>query len=439
MTAGDRHATEAWVGAARVDITPVVPVPLAGYPDLRITATGPQDHVGYVGRVGACDGVHDPIYARAVAIDGGNAVVVVVGLDLCVVSLEFTRRVREAAHERWGLPPESIVLAASHSHSGPDYLGYWEAVDANIEERLRELVVCAIGEALARRRPARMGRARSQIIGLSINRRDPAKPVDPNVDIVRFDSVDGTPIAILFAFACHPITAGSQNRLISGEFPGFAATVVEHGLGGSSVAAFLNGAAGDINPLAFPYQANDDVSKKSRAAALAGEPITFRTIAEAARLGTVVGAEVLRVAAQIHTQEELRVWSARLDVELRVKGTAAMGEFLFHMPHEPQLEELYRTASTLQSEVAALRLGDLILIGMPGEPFVEIGLDLQAREANGADVRVLGYVNDYPGYVVPPPEYDANRYENVATPLAREGVEALIDAAETLRARALNA
>lgn len=69
---------------------------------------------------------------------------------------------------------------------------------------------------------------------------------------------------------------------------------------------------------------------------------------------------------------------------------------------------------------------------LPGEPFVEIGLALErAAEADGAkpgSVRVIGYANDYPGYLLPPEQYTENRYETVATALAADGAQAIVDA-----------
>src|SRR4051812_37933563 len=129
------------VGAARVDITPLIPVPLAGYVAIRPIAGGPDDHRIYQSRVGLSEGVHDPIHVRTIAIADQTRTAVIVGLDVCVIPLQFTNRVRMIASSRWGIHPDEIVLAASHSHSGPDYTGQWESVDPEVERHIADLTV----------------------------------------------------------------------------------------------------------------------------------------------------------------------------------------------------------------------------------------------------------------------------------------------------------
>ncbi len=418
-------------GAARMDITPPVPTPLAGYPPIGLWAGSPTDHQGYTGRTGPFDGVTTPVYARAVALDDGERTAVVVAMDVCVVERSFTERVRHAANERWGLPPEAVTLAASHNHSGPDYSGTWEAAPAAVEQFVFERVVGAVDRAMQRRQPARIGRHDATLPGLTANRRDPSRPTDPHVPVLRIDGVDGAPIAVLYSFACHPVLVGPRNRKINGEFPGVASGVVEHALGG--VALFLNGCAGNINPRAFPYAEARNVIEVSRALAAAGSARDIRTLAEAHRFGHVLGGTVLAAAADTDTDEngEVRYW--RREVEAPVKRGSDLEDYLRHVPHTERAADRLRATTALHTEVGAIHLGPLTLLTMPGEPFVEIGLDLQQRvEGDGAvsgSIRPIGYSNDYPGYLLPPDQYRENRYETVATALAVDGAAAIIDAA----------
>jgi neutral ceramidase len=418
-------------GAARVDITPSIPTPLAGYPPIGIWQGGPTDHVGYTGRTGPFDGVHDPVFARALAVDDGSATAVLVALDVCVVERPFTERVRAVAAQRWQLPPEAIVLAASHNHSGPDYSGTWEVTPPTVEDFVLDRVVEAIDEALRQRRPARLGHVHTDLAGLTANRRDPSHPVDPRVPVLRIDAEDGTALAVLYSFACHPVTAGSANRLVSGEYPGVASAVVENALGG--VALFLNGCAGNINPRAFPYSCGRNVVEVSRALSAARSPLDVRTLAEARRFGTVLGGTVLRAAAQTETSSGGEVRFSRREVDAPIKAPSDLEDYLRHVAHTPEAADELRRRDSVRTEVGALRIGPMTLLTLPGEPFVEIGLELERRaEKEGAEpgsVRAIGYVNDYPGYVLPPDQYRENRYENVATALSVDGAAAIIDSA----------
>lgn len=421
-------------GASRVDITPLVPTPLAGYPPIGLWAGSPTDHQGYTGRTGTFDGVEKPVYARALAVDDGEQTAVVVAMDVCVVEHRFTEAARALVAQRWGLPPAAVVLAASHNHSAPDYSGTWEAAPRMVQEFVLERVVGAIDQAMQHRQSARLGLHNATLIGLTTNRRDPTRPTDSQVPVLRVDAEDGTPIAVLYSFACHPVLVGPKNRRVNGEFPGVASAVVENALGG--VALFLNGCAGNINPRAFPYSDGRNVVEVSRALAAAGADRDIRTLAEASRFGNVLGGTVLAAAADTDTSPtgDVRFW--RRQVEAPVKRSADLEDYLRHVPHTEHAAEELRNARGLHTEVGALRLGPLTLLTMPGEPFVEIGLDLHRRaEHDGAapgSVRTVGYANDYPGYLLPPDQYRENRYETVATALAAEGAAAIIDTASEI-------
>ncbi len=88
----------------------------------------------------------------------------------------------------------------------------------------------------------------------------------------------------------------------------------------------------------------------------------------------------------------------------------------------------------------AVTVGSKTILALPGEPFVEIGLELQQSGQDGhPDVIVVGYVNDYPGYVVTPSDYAENRYETIATPLAESGATAIVQAARDLKSSVVGA
>jgi neutral/alkaline ceramidase-like enzyme len=423
------------VGAAKIDITPLVPVPLAGYVAIRLFDGGPEDHRNYLSRVGVSEGVHDLVHARAVAFASDTATAVVVGLDLCIVPLEFTRRVRMAASSRWGIDPDGILLAASHSHSGPDYTGQWESVDPAVQDYIAELTISAIGHALASARPAKIGWGEGSLVDPLINRRDADRPVDPRVSVIRADDENGQPIAILYCFACHPIVVGSANRLVSAEFPGYSSNVIEVALSGNPVALFLNGAAGNINPVAFPYSERLNISNLAKEYNRTGRTVTFRDHPDALRLGQALGGEVIKVASMIATADSNELSYVRQEIQAELKPSEELDRYLYHLGIPDKTAERLRRQRYIQTEVMAIRLGQSILVCMPGEPFVEIGLELQSMPADlsNLQLRVVGYANDYPGYVIRAEDYAENRYETISTPLSSAGAQLIVSAARKLR------
>lgn len=419
-------------GAARVDITPPNPVPLAGYPPITLYEGGPPDHRGYIGRVGPSDGVHDAVYARAVAIgETSSDPLIVVALDLCLLPRSFTERVRAAAGERWGLAPDTILLAASHTHSAPDWFGYWEEVDATIEDFLLEATLRAIREAVDRRAPAEIGWSRGALLEPVVNRRDRMRPIDPEVAVLRVDNRAGEPVAVAFNFACHPIVVGDQNRQISADFPGYASSLLEHALGPSTVALFLNGAAGNINPAAFPYGNRENIATRSRAAKSREEAARVRSHAEARRLGNMLGAEVLKVASMIETRPAQYIASRARRVLLPLKPRDQLEVYFRHTNLQERWRQMQRDQTEITSEVSAFVIGDRVLLSLPAEPFVEIGLDLKRLvQQYGMSAVVVGYANDYTGYLLREEDYLENRYETIATPLSPSGARLLLEASQ---------
>src|SRR5581483_2330284 len=104
-------------------VTPPVGTPMAGYPAVRTDLPWAPDAMkGYAGRRGVGEGVHDPLLAVAAAFEADGERAVLIGLDTLVVTRAFTAAVREALD----VPPERVLVAASHTHAGPDLFAWWE-------------------------------------------------------------------------------------------------------------------------------------------------------------------------------------------------------------------------------------------------------------------------------------------------------------------------
>lgn len=426
-----RSASQLYAGAARVEITPSVPTPMAGYPHIRLFEGGPRDHIGYVGRSGPSSGCHDPLYARALAIGDAVRTVALVALDLCLVTASFTRVVRERVAEQASIAPEAILIAASHTHSGPDLVGYWEPAIPGTQEEACERVATAVLRAIGAMRPAAVGWGRGRLAEPIVNRRDPAGPTDPEVRVLRVEDEAGDVIAIVLVYACHPIVVGPDNREFSADFPGYATSVIESAFGGQAVCLFLNGAAGNINPLAFPYSPDRNISALAKASRLAGQPVTFRSHREARRLGNALGGEALRAAELVAVSPTGTVAGREFPVRVPLKAPADLERYFDHLAVQPTVRAALTGRSELEVEVQAIRIGAGVLVGLPGEPFVELGLELK-RAAPDRPTCLVGYANDYVGYITTSEGYFANRYESVATPLGPAATKVLQAAATTV-------
>ena len=234
-------------GAAKADITPPGGEVLWGFEDRLKPATG----------------TIDPLYARVLVLEAGDKRLALVTLDLGrSFGPASLGRLRESAKRSSRI--SCLLVAASHTHSAPIVDDEYKNGTPAWERAALEKIGHAIQEAAQGMVEARIGTGTGvAYIGhnrLRVNSdgsvswfernltRVPTAPVDPTVSVLRVDRMDGSPIAILTNYACHPVVFGSDNLRYSADFPAVMNRVVEEKFGGRTLSFFLQGAPGDINP-----------------------------------------------------------------------------------------------------------------------------------------------------------------------------------------------
>src|ERR1022692_3997504 len=222
----------------------------AGVARAEITPPAGEQMWGYENRRQPAAGTLDPLYAR-VLLDLGRS-----------FGPGSLARLREAAKRSSGIP--CLLVAASHTHSAPVIRDEYRDAPPAWEQAALDKIGRAIAEAAGPLQPARIGVGMGAVyIGhnrLRVNpdgtvswfernpTRIPTAPVDPTVTVLRIDRADGTPLAVLTNYACHPVVFGADNLRYSADFPGVMNRLVEQELGGRVQSFFLQGAPGDINP-----------------------------------------------------------------------------------------------------------------------------------------------------------------------------------------------
>ena len=384
--------------------------------EISAAAVG-ADLMGYANRDGGALSVHDPLFARALVVESGSAQLAICVLDLCAVGEDVVAAARELIAARTAIAPENVLVAATHTHSGPfdDDRSCWpDGLEARIAE--------AVEQAIARLRPARVGAGWGLLPGHAVNRRRLEDPVDPAVFVLRADDLDGAPLAVLYGFGCHPVVLGPDNRDVSADWPASAADVIESHLGADVVALFAQGACADVNPLTEGVRERLASGATVRAqvegigyygSAGDGQPefdVGDRiggTFAEAQRLGTAVAEEVLRVHGGIATGEVAGLWTRRLAIARPGAGSTPTGPLGFH--------GVPRAAPGDPIEVMLLGIDGpgVVLVGQPGEVFAQTGVGLR-RDLRAAGVRhpfVVGFANGWRAYLTPREAYDDGGYE----------------------------
>jgi hypothetical protein len=337
-----------WAGTAVVDITPRRNVPLGGYG----------------ARQGKpMEGVHDALFAKALWLETPSARICLVTTDLIGSTLEIRDRIRP--------PDASVILAASHNHSGPGALarGMWVAAmgafDQGLLDELVERLSGAVEASRIARRPARLAFARTQAPELSHNRRHPGGPTDPEVNLLSVTDPEGRLLAIVTNFAAHGTVLSDKNFQVSGDWPGMFQRALEARVG--AVALYTNGAEGDQAP---SPPAGEDPFDRCRAM---GEAL----------------AEI--VANRVGTIE-------------KTTGDVTMN----YVERGVDLPSPTLPLAPRKSVLGLLTINGTHLFCVPGEPCVELGLELK-REFQGA--WIVGLANDHLGYFLTEEEYQKGGYE----------------------------
>lgn len=234
-------------GAARQDITPAEPVPLAGYG----------------GRTRMSGKILHPIFVKALALrDGTGPVSVWVTSDLVGLSTRMVDEISRRAREKFGVARERLVLNYSHNHSCPvtadvlhlyyDFTPSEQAAVDRYTDRLYDDYEHVIGAAIRDLAPAALSFEQG-LAGVAVNRRRSRPggrslpgPVDQDVPVLAARSPDGRLRAFAFGYSCHA-TALSANT-ISGDYAGFAQLALEQMFPGS-IALFVQNCGADANPL----------------------------------------------------------------------------------------------------------------------------------------------------------------------------------------------
>ena len=415
--------------------------------------------------------VNDPLYAKALALSDGTLTMVLATVDAVAIAEigfirnEFFANVRAQLQDQPGLKPEHIVINASHCHG---------SVCADVEQRM----VQVIGEACQNMVPVTAGAGVGHEDRIMENRRlklkdgreadvrqayslvDDAEveavgPVDPEIGILRLDREDGRTLAVVYNFACHPIL-GVPNGGNTADISGFASRAIEDNLSDGTLALFLQGCGGDVNPAYYKMvdhlrggESLGNMLGLSTLRALRGIPsrdggvlkIIRETMAlpradltqrieeleaeQAQLLRSLKGINInLKTFISLYVKHHLapdspshysyrymheemmgRTDLARLDednrrsIETYIDNIHAMEQLTrvrinmdLLKKHQARREEA--GSDTIEVEVVGVRIGDFVLVTFPGELSVQIGLNIKKRSPHELTF-VSGVTNGY--------------------------------------------
>ena len=415
--------------------------------------------------------VEIPLYARALALKSEGTTVVVITLDVVSFGMigsiknDFIPYVRERAFKELGIEPRNLIFNASHCHGSP-------------ARNSRDLTFDAIKQAVANFEAVKVGVGTGFEDRIQENRRMILKsgktidvrhayslppdeevadvgPIDPEIGVVRLDNLNGDTVAVLYHFSMHPIM-GSPTGANTADITGYSSQVIEENLHDDTVALFLQGCGGDINPISYkdmhhPREAeplgnrlglstlravrkikttddsrlaifNHDLDlprsnlaeriiqqeeqQQSLMASIGGTTLNLKTFMQLSnKHGLAEAFPTYHASRYMHEEKRGRAILSSMDARNRshvkayLRNIHTMEELSrvstnLRLLHMHQQQYLDAERRPIRVEVVGLRVGDFVLITHPGELTIPIGLKIK-EDSPFEQTYVSGYTNGY--------------------------------------------
>ena len=431
-------------------------------------------------------GVHDPLFAKALFLDNGQSRLLLLTTDLiCVPTGLAAAAVEELAQD--GLAADQVCICASHTHSGPEVMEFFVQTEAvqRYTGFLGKALVQVGQEARKNPLPTRLRIGTGQVDFL-VNRRTKGDPniVDPRVFALLAEEAETQrPLAVLFGVGVHPVTLGHDNFLISADYPGVAQKQIESQLGVQN-ALFFNMTEGNVIPTTRqPYNSLDTrgyvggtfQDAEAIGLRLANEvlgilhaaPLTHHNGLFARRstpkvkpnrydldmdtalqqlkgyqdcIAGYIGDDFSRFTPQDLTPLSTLWARASEEVVRREMSEAEMQHLMSAVcNYFILLQKLFNPAQQVDVPVPIQVIGieEYRFLALPGEVLVEVGLDWQRRNGERGDKAfILGLANGFMGYLPHRTNFNEPgahyQYETLMNALEPQAMDIAVDEGERL-------
>jgi neutral ceramidase len=456
VKSGQQTTDGLYAGVARTDITPPIGSRLAGHFYESLST-----------------GIHDPLWAKALVLQQGNEKVSLVFCDLIGMTSDISVIARSRASARTGIPPENILIAATHSHTGPLYYGFQydyfhqKALrlhgedpheKVNYGDFLVDKLVAVIVQAYGELGPVEVQVGVGRQEGISFNRRyhmkdgtvvfnpgplnpdivGPTGPIDPDVGILLLRHANtGEYKGGLTVFAMHADGVGGTK--ISADYPYYLAKTLKRKFGRNFISAFAVGPSGDINHV--NVHKDDPIYSASQPRRF-GTVLGRTVINEVSKLKTVMQPALAlrsgRIALPLHVPRKTQIDSAKRMIhdlyEVRESGEyiaragGESGNFLKRVEMSKYMS-LEGKGESIMAEVQVLRIdAETAIVGLPGEIFVELGLSIKKRSPF-KNTLIMSLCNEKMSYIPTEKAFTEGSYEVTNAIVKRGSGELLVNTA----------
>ena len=415
-------------GAAAVDITPkLFPLNMPGGHSANMA-----------------EKAHDPLHSRAIVLNDGTTTLAMIVVDNLGAGPDVLDEVKAIATAKTGIPTDKMLICSTHTHSGAS-LNTRTPQAAAYRQLFVDGVAQSIIQAHAALQPAAFGAAAHPLPDEVFNRRwflkpgkmplnpfgrldkvkmnpgtspdvidYPAGPTDPDITIISLQDAKRKPLALFANYSLHYVGGAPGGQMSADYFGEFARVMPSRVRGDDSFVAMMsNGTSGDINNIPF------GTTRPPR------EPF------EQIRLVAAKAADTAWFAQQkiAKHSKDIRLGMVQREITLKYRRPSAQdiaeAKAILAIKDKDAIEKLPRLAKnyagsvigsaerpedTLTVKIQALRIGDLVVCGIPFETFVETGLDLKKRSPF-PQTMVIGLANGRHGYLPTPEQHQLGGYE----------------------------
>jgi len=395
------------VGAVQIEITPKAGTHLAG--------SGAGEHR-------PAQMVIDPLFAKAIVFEAGGRKVCWVVLDVTIITAEWTEQIRDAAVRQYGFAKDAVLVTATQTHSAPcvghimfdpefpdlpEDIEYLRGGETPYYTYATERAIAAISQANAALRPVQLGTGTTVRDDLAFNRRGVMRdgkvcmpwfypgqqqplgpthiryyegPIDPEVGVLCARDDEMNMAAMILHHSCHPVNVfATRYYAVSADWPGAWGAEMQARCGPDCTPLVMNGCCGNINPWpAFLPDFKPDHRRMGRAlgesAAAVIERLTFSDV-------ETVDFRTIKLPIPLKPADPDRLAFAR---DMLAKHPEPLWKDPDHIDSEwfrassiMSVEIHRRRSPVLNYEIQAFRVGDMALVGWPGEPFAEGQLALK--------------------------------------------------------------
>jgi len=435
-------------GAAKTVITPPVGSPMGNW--------------GL--RQGVAKGIHRDIHARTVVLECENTTIAIISLEIAGLTAETVQAIKARIFQVAGIPVDNVLLNFTHNHTSPDTIVSLPSEWMTWTTWLADQVAGCVFQAANLATPAQVGTALGSFDDWTVNRQYPEKSVDTELGVMHIKDDQGSSIAHLVNFACHGVADGGQYLEWSGDFAGEMSAEIES-QAPSTVAIYVQGAAGDIHP--FDWWFGNTASEH------------LHSHEDTALLGKSLASAALKIDEGIETNRDIPLravsqtvslprhqvnWSLEAALDNREKLKATLGSYSSETWYPGTTTansaenhpELYgwgnnevglaknQNLPAFALTVRGFRIGDTLISAHAGELFNELGTEIKDAFADNRPW-VASYCDEYIGYISSRQPHDEIKdipvteivdmkkyrryYGTTTSPYAPEAGEALVETA----------